>query len=170
MPGGGDDIVGRGVLRHEGARARVEGLEELLVAGVHREDDDAELGVGPTCLAGGVDARPVGQAYVEDDDVGGQQPEQAQRVGAGAGLADHLELAGALEGTSQSLPDQLVVVDQQHRDRHRALLPCGTPAVPVSRGSAPSSPTSTTVPPPTRLRTDNVAPRRWVRSLMMSNP
>ncbi len=84
------------------------------------------------------------------------------------GLADHLEVAGPLERPAQALADQLVVVDEQHRDGHDVPLPRA--GVGSLRADAPDSDTSTTVPPPTRLRTDRDAPSRVARSLMMSNP
>ena len=70
MPGGGDHVVGGGVLGHEGRGAGLEGPEQLLVAGVHREHDDAQSALTVAQLAHQVEPGAVRQAYVGDHDVG----------------------------------------------------------------------------------------------------
>ena len=71
MPGGGDHVLGGGVLGHEGRGAGLECAEELLVAGVHGQHDDARWSAfGLADLPRGVEAAAVGQPHVDDDDVG----------------------------------------------------------------------------------------------------
>ena len=126
MPRRGHDVLRGRVLGHERGRPGLERLEELVVAGVHREDDDADLRVLGAHLAAGVEAVAVGQAHVEDHDVGVEQREQTTGVAQRAGLTDDLEVAVSFEGPAQALADELVVVDEEHRDRHAAppLWPC----------------------------------------------
>ena len=64
--------------------------------------------------AGGLEAAAVGQPQVHDDDVGLEVAGLADGLGGGRRLADHLELAVALERVPQTLADQVVVVDEQN--------------------------------------------------------
>ena len=56
-------------------------------------------------------------------------------LGDGGGLADDLEVVGALEGAAQPLTDQVVVVDQEHTRRHFVI---GSQRLRSSRSSSPS--------------------------------
>src|SRR5690606_251501 len=66
----GTDHVGRlGVLAHEGRGTGLHGCEDLVVAGVHGQDDDAGAVTTGPHGAHDVEAVPVGQLQVGDDDV-----------------------------------------------------------------------------------------------------
>ena len=71
-----------------------------------------------------VEAAAVGQPDVDDDDVGRELRSASQRLGDGAGLADDGRSRAALEGPPQTLADQLVVVDQQHRVERGLVHAC----------------------------------------------
>ena len=62
----------------------------------------------------------VGQAHVEDGHVGAERRDPAERLGDGAGLPHHLEVVGRLEQGPQAGPDDLVVVEEEDADGHRA--------------------------------------------------
>ena len=64
------------------------------------------------------DAVAVGQAHVEDGDVGAQGGDAGQRLGGGAGLADDLDVVLGLQQLGDAAADDLVVVEQEHGDRH----------------------------------------------------
>ena len=95
MPGGGDHLVGRRVLRHERRRAGLQRAEELLVAGVHGEHHDAHRGRWP-CAAARVASRPLpsGSRTSMITTSGCERADRRERFGDGAGLADDLEVVG----------------------------------------------------------------------------
>ena len=66
----------------------------------------------------------VGQVYVEQHQVGRELGHQRERVGAGAGDADHLEPLGARDEALVDPRDHEVVVDDEDADH-------GAPAAPV---------------------------------------
>ena len=70
MPRRGHDVVGGGVLGHEGGGTGLERPEQLLVAGVHREHDDAQSRALLAQLPDQVEPGAVGQPDVGDHDVG----------------------------------------------------------------------------------------------------
>ncbi len=114
VPGGGDHLVGRGVLGHEGGGAGLEGREELLVAGVHGQHHDAGVVPGRTQRADQVETGAVGEPHVGDDHVRGELLEAGEPLGHGGGLAGDDEVLLPLEGVRQALTDQVVVVDQEY--------------------------------------------------------
>ena len=106
-------------------------------------------------LAGGVETAAVGQPDVEDDDVGGVLgDDRASASATDPGLADDGEVSRALERASQSLADQLVVVDEDDGDGHGGH--------PTRRVVGPPSVTSTVVPPVVPVL-DGRAARRCAR-------
>jgi hypothetical protein len=70
VPGRGHDLVGRCGLRHERARAGLERTEQLVVTGIHGQDDDADRRVVLPKCPGRFQTTAVGQAQVHDDDLG----------------------------------------------------------------------------------------------------
>ena len=68
-------------------------------------------------VAADVDAAAVGQPGVEHGDVGAQRRDPGRGLPRGAGLADDLDVAVALEQVAQPAPDDLVVVEQEDADR-----------------------------------------------------
>ena len=73
--------------------------------------------VGPD-LPADLDAVAVGQADVEDGDVGARRGDPAVGLLGGAGLADDLDVVLGLEELAEAPADDLVVVEQEHADRH----------------------------------------------------
>ena len=65
-----------------------------------------------------------------------QQREQPAGVGERPGLAGDLEVAVALERAPQALADQLVIVDEEHADRHDPPLLLGCRADHATRAVA----------------------------------
>jgi hypothetical protein len=84
---GGDDVVGRGRLQHEAARAGAEHLAHQLLAVVHGEDQQLGMGLQLADVAGDDHAAQIGHADVEDHDVRHQLLGQANGVAAVRGLA-----------------------------------------------------------------------------------
>ena len=80
-------------------------------------------------LAADLDAVAVGQPHVEDGHVGLELPDELQSLFRRARLADDLHVALAVEQRPQAGPDELVIVEQEDTDRHRA-----------NNGTAPAGP------------------------------
>ena len=128
-------VVGWGVLR---ARTPTRRPRARRTAARRRRTSSARRcrgrRVGLRAPCGRVEPAAVGQPDVDHDHVGGSVPASLRNASATrAGLADHLEVAGALEGAPQPLPDQLVVVDEQ--DVITMVIPSGRSA-PRRRGCA----------------------------------
>ena len=83
--------------------------------GAHRKHDQRHRGPGPQPFEH-VGAVHVGQAEIEDDEVGGLQRRRTQRLGAGLGLLDGK--AVELEAGAQKPPDLHFVVDHKHAGRN----------------------------------------------------
>ncbi len=124
--GGGEDVLGRAGLEHEGGRAGVERRKQVLVLVVHREDDEPDLGPGLAQRLDEVDPARAAEVDVDDDAVRLVRARQRQSLGQAGGFRHHLEVVGLLERAAETLPDQCVVIDQHHgRRRHHRLLPAG---------------------------------------------
>ena len=100
MPCGRDDLLGRGALGDEGARSRVERVEELVVAGVHREHDDAHVGGLRAQGADDVESVAVGQPQVDDGHGGLGLAAHGDALGDAGGLGDDLDVVLPLERAS----------------------------------------------------------------------
>ncbi len=113
-----DDLdVGR-LLEHVAARAGGERLADVARVVLHREDEDLRL--GPlSCSSVGITSRPSAVRHhdVHQDHVGLQRPRLEDRLTAGAGLADRLDVVLAREQQADAGADDRVVVDDQHPDR-----------------------------------------------------
>jgi hypothetical protein len=70
VPCGRDHLVGRRGLRHERARARLQRPEELVVARVHGQYNDAHGGTGLPQRPGRFQPAAVRQAQVHDHNLG----------------------------------------------------------------------------------------------------
>ena len=82
-----------------------------LIVRIHRPD-----------LPAHVDAAAVGQPPVEHGHVGPQRRDAVSRLHRRTGLADHLDVALALQHVPQAAADDLVVVEQKDPD-HSTFLP-----------------------------------------------
>ena len=85
------------------------------LAAAHRQHDQRHARPGPQPFQH-LGAVHVGQAEIEDDQVGRLQRRRAQRLGAGLGLL-HLE-AVELEAGAQEAPDLDLVVDDEDGGRY----------------------------------------------------
>ena len=145
-----------------GTKARGAGLEraeELLVAGVHGEHDDAQASGWSSRAAPWheLEAAAVGQPDVEDDDVRARALDQpCERLVDGAGLADDVEVPvrskarrrpWRISSWSSTRAPSSVTGVRSLRARPRVRL-----------ASAPPPPTSTTRPPSGPAPSDSAAP------------
>ena len=73
-------------------------------------------------LAAHLDAVAVGQPHVEHGDVGRGGRDAPVGLLGGAGLADDLDVVLGLEQLAEAAADDLVVVEEEHPDRHRRSL------------------------------------------------
>ena len=125
-PADGIDQIGAPhLLQHVAGRAGHDRAEQRFVVGERGQHQARDLGVLGADLAAHLDAVAVGQAHVEHGDVGLVAGMRAGLLG-GARLADHLEVVLGLEQLAQAAPDDLVVVEEEHPDRHRRILACGS--------------------------------------------
>ena len=78
-------------------------------------------------LAAGFDPVAVLEPHVEHGDVRIESVHAGDRLGLGAGLADHRDVAFGFEEVANTSPHDLVVVEQEHADRHGhgAIVPDG---------------------------------------------
>src|SRR3569833_2331872 len=150
------------LLEHVPGRARHDRTEERVVVRIGREHQAGRRRRdGRADLAAHLDALAVRQPDVEDRDVRAGLRDPDQRLRHRARLAAHLAVLYGLEDGLQAGADQLVVVQQEHRDRHRPL-PCsparaGSSTVHSSREPPPSAATSSPVPPHRAARAARLA-------------
>ena len=126
VPGGdvGDGLGQRGaadLLEQVARSAGHDRGEQGVVVVVGGEDEAAGAGAAHLHLAADVDAAPVGQPSVEQGDLRRERGDAPQRLGGGPGLADDPEVVVRLEQVDEPAPDDLVVVEQEDRDRRRHL-------------------------------------------------
>ena len=76
-------------------------------------------------LAAHLDAVPVGQPHVDDRDVGLRRRDARQRLLGGPRLADDLDVVALLEELAHAAAHDLVIVEQEHSNRHRQLTSVG---------------------------------------------
>ncbi len=113
-----DEVGAADLLQDVAGGAGHDGAEQGLVVGERREHQAGDLGVLRADLAADLDAVAVGQADVEDGDVRARGRDAPVRLLGGAGLADDLEVVLGLEQVAQAAADDLVVVEEEHADRH----------------------------------------------------
>ena len=112
------DRVAVGVLQDIAGGARDEHLTDRPLLFHAAERDDADAGTCGLQPAGRLDPVHLGHADIHQDDVGHQPNGHLDRLGAGAGLADHLEVL-ARQQEYQGLSEPIVVVDDEHADAFR---------------------------------------------------
>ena len=74
--------------------------------------------VAGTNLAADLDAVAVGQAHVDDGDVGLDRRDPRHAFLGGSGLADHLDVVVRLEQLAHAAANDLVIVEQEDANRH----------------------------------------------------
>ena len=155
-------------LAEEPAGARAQGGQDVLVHLEGRQDDDLDVGelrVGGDPLGRGDPVDP-GHPDVHQHHVRAGPAHRVDRVGAVADLADDLHVVRGADEGGEPRPDELLVVDDEHADRHRR-----DPA--SSRGAAPTASTGRTAR--TRYRspsapTSRAPPTARTRSRMPTRP
>ena len=113
LAGGADHAGGRCVLADEARGAGVHRGEQLLVAGVHGQHDEADLRLA--LRSARTTSRPVPSgSRTSVTTTSGAAPRPGPALGDRGRLAGDVETVGLGEGAGETLTDQLVVVDQQH--------------------------------------------------------
>ncbi len=120
----------------DGAASEAGDDVDLLVAGGHDEDRQVRMVLDE--VRADLVTVAVGEAEVEEDEVGDGPPELAEGIGDGAGDRDLVAVRS--EGAAEARREQLVVLDEQQ--------PCAGPTVRVGGvGSLVDDGHGVTVPP-----------------------
>src|SRR5665811_803310 len=172
-----DEIVGSDVLEDERGRPGLDRVEERVFVFADGENDDSsrrKLALDPL---GRLDSARSREGQVHEDDVRRELDREVEGAASVLGIADDLEVVLAFEDIAHPDSEKGVVIDQKDgrflagTSRHpSAPLRSGV----IHRTHALSSPTGmdsqTTVPPPGRDRTSNLAPMSSARSRMNWRP
>ena len=123
---------------------------------------------------GGGDPVQFRHPHVHHHDIGGALPGQPYRGAAVRGLARHLNVGLAAEDHGESGADQILVIDEQHPDRHAASLAVGRPAgggpCRAADAAGSGSRALTSKPPPGRGPAWTVPPYITARSRIPASP
>ena len=130
-----DEIGAAHLLQHVARGARHDRAEQRLVVGERRQHQAGDLRMLRADLAAHLDAVAVGEADVEDGDVRARGRDPAVGLLGGSGLADDLEVVLGLEQFADAAAHDLVVVEEEHADRHGSSLPCA----PATAATSPRS-------------------------------
>ena len=133
-PAHGVDQLGRAdLLEDVSGGAGHDGVEQRLVVGERREDEARRAGMQRADLPAGLDAVAVLEAHVEDRHVGIEGVDPADGLLLGRRLTDHPDVVLGFEQVGHAAPDDLVIVEEEHRDllAHPVILPARAPADPV---------------------------------------
>ena len=133
---GADEVGAADLLEDVAGGAGHDGVEEGVVVGVAGEHEAGELGHCGAEVAADGDAVAVGEADVEDGDVGFEGGDAGEGGGGGAGFADDGDAGFGVEQVADAAPDYLMIIKQEHPDRLPCVLvhpspstrcPCRTP-------------------------------------------
>ena len=110
-------------LGDEAARAAVLEVRRVVRGVAARGQHDGGAAAGAAASAArDLDPVDVGQADVEQDDLGAQPPDGLEPLVAGRALADHVEAVGFEQG-SRGVAEPGVIIDYENGLRHRDRLP-----------------------------------------------
>ena len=84
-------------------------------------------GIRRSCVSADLDTAAILEANVEDGDVRLGQRDPFQRLGRRCRLTDDLDVVVGLEQEADSLPDHLMVVEEEDADHHPAIVPVPQP-------------------------------------------
>ncbi len=115
-PRGVDQIDQRGALREVAARAGLQRLDQHLLVLLRAEHDHPTIGDPQADLLRRADAVAVGQTGIEQGDVGPHPLDLGDRLEAVGRLADDDEVVFAREHDLDRLPEQRLLVGEQHAD------------------------------------------------------
>ena len=111
-----DDLTGRRVLADEAGGTGLHGGEDLVIAGVHRQHDQAGGVAYLPDRPHDVQPGPVLQLQVGHHDVGVLLVVLRQGLEDGAGLVDDRHVLLELEHARQPAADELVVIHEKDTD------------------------------------------------------
>ena len=112
----------RDLLEQVAGRAGHDRVEESFVVAEGGQHEATRSGSLRAHLPTDLHTVAVGEADVEDGDVGPDRADAADGLLRAVGLTDDLDVVLGLEEVAQSTADDVVVVHQEHADRHRAIL------------------------------------------------
>ncbi len=139
--------------------------EDALVGVVGGEDDDAAGGA--RLGQAGDRGHPIliAEFQVEQHDVGVEAPDQRHRLVGRSGRPHHRKVRLVLQDRHEPLPDDRVIVDDEHADHTPAPPSAGCP---ISSGSGTVA--RTVVPRPGRLSSRRLPPSSRARSRIPRMP
>ncbi len=124
---GADQVGAADLLEDVAGGAGHDGVEEGFVVAEAGEHEAGELGHFGAQVAADADAVAVGEADVQDGDVGFEGGDAGQGGGGGAGFADDGEVGFGFEEVADAPADDLMIIKQEHPDRLLRLLVHPTP-------------------------------------------
>ena len=145
---------GAGILEQEAAGPGLQCAMHILIQVEGRDHDDGQWvrDVRAGEPAGGLDPVEDGHPDVDEADIGAQTAGEPHRLGAVGGLRDDLDAGLRVKDHGQAGPDDVLVVGDQHADRHTGPPCFGTTA-------------STLQPPSGTEPARRVPPRSVARSI-----
>src|SRR5262249_20265275 len=157
-----------GVLEQVPRGACLNGLQDVGIAVVGREHENADVGMSLADPGRGGDAVDLWHSQVHEDDLGTKPARQVDGLSAGARLADNVEVRLRSEHGAQARAHDEMVIGDHKADLHesRASVP---PAASTRRGSVGSS-TTTVQPRPGALSTLSEPRSASTRSRMATRP
>src|SRR3954447_11561649 len=121
-------------LQHVTGGACLEGLEEVLLVVVHRQDQRAQLRAATAELGGGLEAGHARHGHVKDREVDVVSERSLHGLGSVAGLRDDLEVRLCVEDELQATTHDRVVVGEEdlrlQRHGNDGRGPTNWPSVP----------------------------------------
>ena len=120
---GADQLVAVDLLEQVPRRAGQDGLGQRLLVGERREHETGHVGLGGADLAADLHTVAVGEAYIEDGDVGADELGDGRGVDRRPRVADDLDVVLGFQQLAKALPHHLVVVEQEHADAHGQCPP-----------------------------------------------
>jgi hypothetical protein len=118
---GVDELLRRCVFQEIAGDAGLYRLRDRVPRLIDREEDDPRVGRDLPDLPGRLDSADARHADVHEHDVGGQLLDSVDGLFARAGLADDADFVGQLQGRTEPVPSDGMVIDDESSDRHQSL-------------------------------------------------
>lgn len=119
----GDEIAGLYLFQHVASSSSHHAGEERLVVGEAGQHQAGQIGHQRSDIAADLDTAGALQANVKDGDVWFGQRDPFHGFGRRGRLADDLDVVVRFEQQADSLPDHLMVVEEEDADCHSAIVP-----------------------------------------------